>query len=306
LGNRILLFFLKFLVFINIINVNIPWQYWKFIAFYGLVLVILYCIFIGGVQIAEMVDDLMPPPEENQDRPLHETIIIKITLAFRFTSGSISSFFHSIIEFVIASGVRRPYDFEIILSKHQRNWWISLNDTIGYAIKDSLLFVLTISPTITEMIQNEIVVWRSEEMEVFERKIKLFEDLVNTLVGEYNERFVPSFVLPEVLSHENISMVLGDNVTDVTVKENRYRLMIEIYKEMEKSFDILNTSFVTNKPYGDGRVRDVDVENGQHQPSTHDVDHSDDHLANAEVENIATRVAGDSYTSAAMPLQNTE
>lgn len=249
-ANRFLAIGIRILILLTIIDFSMPWKYWKFLIVYGFVLFTLYCIFIGGVRIADKIDELLPT--RNEPRPIHEKLLLGIGKILRFASGTTTSVLSNIGLELIRTGVSRTYDYEIILNRRQRNWFSTLTENINFASKDMLLYVLSLSPRLTDVIESEVNDWKRGEYELLKSKLFISLDLLQALTNDYNRKHTPNLTLPNVLTEYEVTKILthdpSNGTPDEVTFEKRYRLALEFYYLSELLCVPLNGAFVKEKP----------------------------------------------------------
>lgn len=247
-ANRFLAILIRVLILLTIIDFSMPWKYWKFLILYGFVSLSLYCIFVAGVRIADKIDEFFPA--NDQPRPFFENLILGVGKILRFTSGMTTTILSNIGIELIRAGVSRTYDFEIIHSRASRNWYIASIDNVKFFMKDFLLYILSLSPKLSDLIELELQNWKNEEVECLKTKLFTSLELLKTLTEYYNNKHTPHFTIPQSLTKDEIVRILGHNldVVDETMNEKRYRLMLEFYNLSELLCKSLNRSFISGQP----------------------------------------------------------
>jgi hypothetical protein len=262
---RIFLRLLQFFLFFSIMGGNLPSAIIKPFLIISCVVAILYTVFYAGEKAADAIENNLPAGQEWYLRLLRQTASL-----LRYTHGTRRLVFHGIKKELVILCVTRKRDYEYILRPaSDPYWWFVVEDTFDNFWKDALSSILTVIPSFQIMFLEEFGNWRDGEVEALKSRVKLYCELIDAMVVEYDSKFTPSFIMPSnAIEYSEIKNFLDSNEVEMFVSmdqmegpltinrvlEIKYKLMIDCYKNMETIYDILNKSIVTNEAYSEGHM----------------------------------------------------
>ncbi|KAK6461271.1 hypothetical protein DFJ63DRAFT_221968 [Scheffersomyces coipomensis] len=163
---------------------------------------------------------------------------------------------------LIRTSVRRTRDYQYVL-EHKN----IIIDNMENICKDILMYFLSIVPSFQEKLEIEINSWKNTEIEELELKVKLYADLINSLVEGYNSIFIPDFEYEQDISLRRLEtdmnkinhlIELEDDGGKIHKKEEKFKYLIEFYRLLQQVYPILNKAVINKVPYKDGK-RKTDI-----------------------------------------------
>ena len=143
---------------------------------------------------------------------------------------------------LIMTAVKRTREFDLFMNRVEGNdtYATAIGETFTNLWKDALLYMLSSIPRLQSTIEESIEIWRQTEIEDLDTEVKMFQELIITIISIYDKKNDISNGEParNVLIREtSIDYDLIPPAGTLEETEIRYQQLLQYYIKMQPVYD---------------------------------------------------------------------
>ena len=234
---------LRYAFILHLIGIDILLlKIWQEVFTIGVLVGTIYVLFFSGTRITDALITLLPERENVADRRYDEVILAGMIQGLQITNSILDTGLTLVKNELIMTAVKRTREFDLFMNRVEGNdtYATAIGETITNLWKDALLYTLSSIPRLQSTIEESIEIWRQTEIEDLDTEVKMFQELIITIISIYDKKNDISNGEParNVLIREtSIDYDLIPPAGTLEETEIRYQQLLQYYIKMQPVYD---------------------------------------------------------------------
>lgn len=234
---------LRYAFILHLIGIDILLlKIWQEVVIIGILVGTIYVLFFSGTRITDALTTLLPERDNEADRQYDEVILAGIIQGLQVTNSILDTGLTLVKNELIMTAVKRTREFDLLMNRVEGNdtYATAIGETFTNLWKDVLLYILASIPRLQSSIEESIEVWRQTEIDDLDTEVKMFQELIITIVSIYDKKNDISNGEPArnlLIRETSIDYELIPPAGTLEETEVRYQQLLQYYIKMQPVYE---------------------------------------------------------------------